>query len=575
MAKDKAFAKGKKKSTPKTAVQTQPKTPAKEEGPQTDAGAPGLMTTTKPEMDTAVRARTMKDVQQSVGNSRISRMAGTAVQTKLTVGAPNDIYEQEAEKTANSVMRMTNDEGQNTQLEEKGVQTKSVSTNVQRMESNTASPEIEEQINRTKGNGNPLPTNIRASMEDKMNADFDNVNIHTDSQAVQMNQSLGSEAFTHGNDIYFNRGKYNPDTSSGKHLLAHELTHVQQQNRSGSQVSKSIQRRLFVSGAVEATVREFLTLIGNAAGYILNWSFRRPRVRIRGNTAAGPTSESGRRNLRTVVNNPRQHAEMHIGTNQPRVSIGAFPGAGSTIQNIDMDDIRNLNASLPNQGTGKAFHEMMENYHSHGTGAPGFGPSHQVGIEAESDVLEESGIAGRRVRLGGGPAVVIPAPPGQPTGPNIQYTRSRQVFTHYFLEIIRRVTTGSPTGPGADFEIVSARRIPKVQVSQRTVDRFRSGSVAVPPGGNAALNATLADLNANANSTLELEGFSDSRGSRRGNRRTSRRRAESVRAFFVANGINANRIAIVGRGETNFAATNNTAAGRAQNRRVVMTVHRP
>src|SRR5690606_10069691 len=59
-----------------------------------------------------------------------------------------------------------------------------------------------------------------------------NVNIHTDSQAVEMNKSLGAQAFTYGNDIYFNQGKYNPDSASGKHLLAHELTHTIQQGNS-------------------------------------------------------------------------------------------------------------------------------------------------------------------------------------------------------------------------------------------------------------------------------------------------------------------------------------------------------
>jgi hypothetical protein len=73
-----------------------------------------------------------------------------------------------------------------------------------------------------------------------MGADFSNVNIHTDPEAIQMNQSLGARAFTHGNDIYFNQNEYNPSTPKGKHLLAHELTHVIQQTSEKS--TKSIQR---------------------------------------------------------------------------------------------------------------------------------------------------------------------------------------------------------------------------------------------------------------------------------------------------------------------------------------------
>ena len=66
-------------------------------------------------------------------------------------------------------------------------------------------------------------------MESGFGANFSNVNIHTDSKAVEMSEQLGAQAFTHGNDVYFNKGKYNPDSKEGKHLLAHELTHTIQQ----------------------------------------------------------------------------------------------------------------------------------------------------------------------------------------------------------------------------------------------------------------------------------------------------------------------------------------------------------
>jgi hypothetical protein len=64
-------------------------------------------------------------------------------------------------------------------------------------------------------------------------ADFSGVSIHTDEKAAQMSKDLHAQAFTYGNDIYFNSGKYNTDTSAGKHLLAHELTHVVQQGHAG------------------------------------------------------------------------------------------------------------------------------------------------------------------------------------------------------------------------------------------------------------------------------------------------------------------------------------------------------
>ncbi len=67
-------------------------------------------------------------------------------------------------------------------------------------------------------------------MESGFGTDFSNVRLHTDSQAAQLSQNINAKAFTYGNDIYFNKGQYNPTADSGQHLIAHELTHVVQQN---------------------------------------------------------------------------------------------------------------------------------------------------------------------------------------------------------------------------------------------------------------------------------------------------------------------------------------------------------
>ena len=89
---------------------------------------------------------------------------------------------------------------------------------------------VEEKIRKSAGNGQPLEPGTRTEMENKLGADFSQVNIHSNPDAENLNHTLGSQAFTHGNDIYFNEGKYNPETSGGKHLLAHELTHTIQQS---------------------------------------------------------------------------------------------------------------------------------------------------------------------------------------------------------------------------------------------------------------------------------------------------------------------------------------------------------
>ncbi|RKH02668.1 DUF4157 domain-containing protein [Corallococcus sp. CA053C] len=73
--------------------------------------------------------------------------------------------------------------------------------------------------------GSTLPSGLRFGMEAFFDADLSTVRIHVGQEA----ESLGAVAFAHGEDVHFARGHYQPDTSGGVELLAHELTHVLQQ----------------------------------------------------------------------------------------------------------------------------------------------------------------------------------------------------------------------------------------------------------------------------------------------------------------------------------------------------------
>src|SRR6185503_8195963 len=97
-------------------------------------------------------------------------------------------------------------------------------------------------LNSSKGGGSALPKDTREKMESGFGTDFNDVKVHTDKDAVQMNEQIGARAFTHGNDIYFNNGEYKPGTSSGDHLLAHELTHTVQQGRGAQRKPAGIQK---------------------------------------------------------------------------------------------------------------------------------------------------------------------------------------------------------------------------------------------------------------------------------------------------------------------------------------------
>jgi Domain of unknown function (DUF4157) len=94
----------------------------------------------------------------------------------------------------------------------------------------TVMPDVESAIESSRGGGQSLDRGVQAQMGKALDADFSGVRNHTDAGADGLNQSLGARAFTSGRDIYFREGEYNPGSSRGRELLAHELTHVVQQN---------------------------------------------------------------------------------------------------------------------------------------------------------------------------------------------------------------------------------------------------------------------------------------------------------------------------------------------------------
>ncbi len=91
---------------------------------------------------------------------------------------------------------------------------------------------FEQSLSSSKGAGSALPGDTRQFMESRFNADFSGVRIHTGATAQTMSSSIHAQAFAHGNDIYFNEGKFSPQTQTGGSLLAHELTHTIQQGAS-------------------------------------------------------------------------------------------------------------------------------------------------------------------------------------------------------------------------------------------------------------------------------------------------------------------------------------------------------
>ncbi len=214
-------------------------------------------------------------------------------QAKLSVNEPGDKYEQEADSVANAVV---SNHASGNPLQQKNIsniqrlatplEDEKLSTNDARMErdkeiqeksiqkmddpmkeekdkmktspvqakqdgtSTTASSGVSSKIENSSGKGNPLPQRTLQEMNSSFGVDFSGVKIHNNAEAINMNKELQAQAFTHGSDIYFNEGKYNPENSEGKFLLAHELTHVVQQ--SAAKNDKNVVRRKPVSEAEES-----------------------------------------------------------------------------------------------------------------------------------------------------------------------------------------------------------------------------------------------------------------------------------------------------------------------------------
>jgi hypothetical protein len=89
---------------------------------------------------------------------------------------------------------------------------------------------VEQAIESQRGGGQAMSADVQRSFGEAFGADFSNVRIHTGTESDQLNAAVGARAFTTGSDVFFREGEYQPDTSEGKRLLAHELTHTIQQN---------------------------------------------------------------------------------------------------------------------------------------------------------------------------------------------------------------------------------------------------------------------------------------------------------------------------------------------------------
>ena len=186
---------------------------------------------------------------QSVKHTADNAPLKGKLQPKLKVSTPGDAYEREADQMAEQVVKKSSSNNVIARsLKETAVAGKSGKniSSVDRKESDsgsvTVSPNMLSHLTSHQQDGEPLSDNTRSFMEDAFDRDFSNVRIHRGHDDAALSRDIRARAFTYGNDIYFNQGQFSPETPEGKQLLAHELTHVVQQQESS--VSPDISRKV-------------------------------------------------------------------------------------------------------------------------------------------------------------------------------------------------------------------------------------------------------------------------------------------------------------------------------------------
>jgi hypothetical protein len=192
--------------------------------------------------------------QRAIGNSAITKTTSAPpwVQAKLAVSEPGDRHEREADQVADRVMRMSmpaqppDDVSKGNPAiqrkcascgpeDEQPVMRKAASP-ATNMHSDTASMAASPVSG---GGGRPLDAAARGFFEPRFGQDFSGVRIHNDPASASFARDINARAFTIGQHVGFASGQYAPETTSGRRLLAHELTHTVQQRSGNMQISRT------------------------------------------------------------------------------------------------------------------------------------------------------------------------------------------------------------------------------------------------------------------------------------------------------------------------------------------------
>jgi hypothetical protein len=243
------------------------------------------------------------------GRVPILARAPSMIQRKPKVSTPGDLYEREADRVAEEVMRVPDLEAG----DPAEVTRSSEDTTLQRLcqeceEERRREEELQgkgtgltgedidghvtSELQTLRGRGSPLPESARGFFEPRFGHDFARVRVHTGTRAEQLARSVDARAFTLGQDIVFGSGEYSPETKEGRHVLAHELTHVVQQGRAQPHIQRlTITQHAFTKGTCGERNVQWVFSLDKAAsedGYIVQQIDKAEFVKTCPDKAIGP-----------------------------------------------------------------------------------------------------------------------------------------------------------------------------------------------------------------------------------------------------------------------------------------------
>jgi len=238
--------------------------------------------------------------------SRIPVHASTSVrlQPKLEMSSPGDAFEREADSVASQVMRMPEPRVQRScacggtcpKCSAEGKKHEEVQR--QAIGADAAAPSVPVSSHvrdAVRGSGQPLDAGTRSYMEPRFGRDLSKVRVHTGAQAEASAAALSARAYTLGNRIVFGAGHYAPFTAAGRHLIAHELTHVIQQGGTERRLMRQAAPSAPVAGQQEREERKGEERkdegreVGGGAGAAPAAVLEQSSVRVARDLAVAPT----------------------------------------------------------------------------------------------------------------------------------------------------------------------------------------------------------------------------------------------------------------------------------------------